>query len=941
MAKRGQGAIEYLLLLGGIILVVIVAVGIIRLGITAPANQQVAGSLSVLQNVTNASSALEAEMATPTPTVDITPPNSNSPPDASYALGSSGNTIPWVLTDENATGYYRVLKNGTAAVDWTTWANNTNLAAPVNASALGQWNYTIEFNDSNGNFGAPDTVLVDIVDLAPPQSNSPADGYYDLGSAGNTIPWVLTDDVGPGSYSVLRNGTTVAGWTAWANSTNLAVPVNTTASGAWNYTIYYNDSSGNLGIPDTVTVFVLANVTITTCGQSYSAPGYYNLSSNLSCSPNGVNFTPGASGSRFNCRGFTLIGSNYAGYGIFLDGVSNFTIYNCSATRYEKGVYSAASDNITVIYSGYYNNSYGMHLSATNNSAILFDYFNSNTNYGLLMNPSKNNTITGNTAVRNRYRGFDLIYTTNTAITNNTIQNHSEYGIMLENNSNNNVITNNTIYNATSGGIVMYNYSSSNIVANNTGRVGGNMVSAQLLSNNNTIANNTMNGSWTGVYISNAQDNVIYGNTARFSNQSGILMDSGSRNNTVYSNTFTNSTAGHGVYLYSSPNNSIHDNNLRYNYWYNVVLQLSSSNTVANNIADNATNGPDLFIVDSANNTVVNNTFEWTKNSHGVVIRNSTWTLFANNSVRFSRYDNIDLENSTNNTVSGNNATEAVAVGNYGIILYGSDGNIVYGNNASYNRDSTGVFLYYSDNNTIRSNVAAFNGYAGQLVYGILLFWSNNNTISQNLVFNNSAKGIWLNGSSFNTLSSNNVSFHGAVSWPGPGMHLTYSPNNTITGNAVMYNGRITYSTYGLLLEDGSSDCAITSNTVDYNYGNGLWVDSGLTGIVVWGNSASYNGNQGLTMSSSGNNVTSNVANGNRLYGIQVGSGDTGNVIADNVACGNYWPYWPPYDIWVYAAQSTASGGNTCGSNRCYQSGGAWHVCTPDTSGARNCTNFC
>ena len=42
------------------------------------------------------------------------------------------------------------------------WTNGTNLAIPINSSTLGLWNYTISYNDSVGNQGLSDSVLINI-----------------------------------------------------------------------------------------------------------------------------------------------------------------------------------------------------------------------------------------------------------------------------------------------------------------------------------------------------------------------------------------------------------------------------------------------------------------------------------------------------------------------------------------------------------------------------------------------------------------------------------------------------------------------------------------------------------------------------------------------------------------------------------------------------------
>lgn len=96
--------------------------------------------------------------------IDLTPPISNSPLDASYSKNSQAN-IAWVLKDEYAPGNYVIMRNGTVQNSTTAWINNTNLNVFVNTSVEGVWNYTINFNDSVGNNGVIDSVLINITPL--------------------------------------------------------------------------------------------------------------------------------------------------------------------------------------------------------------------------------------------------------------------------------------------------------------------------------------------------------------------------------------------------------------------------------------------------------------------------------------------------------------------------------------------------------------------------------------------------------------------------------------------------------------------------------------------------------------------------------------------------------------------------------------------------------
>lgn len=95
---------------------------------------------------------------------------------------------------------------------------------------------------------------------APPQSNQPSGNSYLANSVGHTIDWILTDHIGTGNYTVLKNGSTHVAWDSWDNNTNLQVPVDTNCGiGLWNYTIYFNDSKGTFGTPSLVWIELTAH----------------------------------------------------------------------------------------------------------------------------------------------------------------------------------------------------------------------------------------------------------------------------------------------------------------------------------------------------------------------------------------------------------------------------------------------------------------------------------------------------------------------------------------------------------------------------------------------------------------------------------------------------------------------------------------------------------
>jgi hypothetical protein len=80
----------------------------------------------------------------------------------------------------------------------------------------GVFNYTIQYNDSNGFLGIPDEVFVEVYN-DPPQSNHPSDIEVDQNTELN-ITWTITDDIGSGYYRIILNGSDYV-WKPWINNT--------------------------------------------------------------------------------------------------------------------------------------------------------------------------------------------------------------------------------------------------------------------------------------------------------------------------------------------------------------------------------------------------------------------------------------------------------------------------------------------------------------------------------------------------------------------------------------------------------------------------------------------------------------------------------------------------------------------------------------------------
>lgn len=137
MKARGQGAMEYILLVGGVILVVILTLVILRGGILTSANEQISGSMGVFVNLTNASAAVESLVPTSTPTPTPTPtPPPNAAPSVSLLSPANGDAIPegteFAYLPSDDSGFSGATLWGNFTGSWA--ANSTNSTLLSNGS---------------------------------------------------------------------------------------------------------------------------------------------------------------------------------------------------------------------------------------------------------------------------------------------------------------------------------------------------------------------------------------------------------------------------------------------------------------------------------------------------------------------------------------------------------------------------------------------------------------------------------------------------------------------------------------------------------------------------------------------------------------------------------------------------------------------------------------
>ena len=326
--------------------------------------------------------------------------------------------------------------------------------------------------------------------------------------------------------------------------------------------------------------------------------------------------------------------------------------------------------------------------------------------YGILLNSSSSNNVSGNNITANNYYGIYLASSSNdNSMFRNNITNNS-YGIAFNNFCSNNSIDDNGMANNYNGGVWLSGSCNYDSISGNT--ITNNSMCLDWSSSNNTIYGNAMTNSSILVYRS--QGNNIYGNTITNNGATSYGIELvASSHNTIYGNMIT-TNMGEGIYLHAarivmgvydfSSYNNIYGNNITTNGGDGIEFAGSSSNDVYRN-SMTVNNGDAVYLHST-------NVYQgWFVNS----LDNS---LFENNVVATNQYC-VRLENS-------------------------SSGNFIYHNNFSgmhyvYSEDSTNVWDsgYPSGGNYWKdyTDVDSFRG-PNQNVPGSDGIWDHSYVIDEN-----------------------------------------------------------------------------------------------------------------------------------------------------------------------------------------------------------------
>jgi len=235
-----------------------------------------------------------------------------------------------------------------------------------------------------------------------------------------------------------------------------------------------------------------------------------------------------------------------------------------------------------------------------------------------------------------------------------------------------------------------------------------------------------------------------------------------------------------GIYLYSSNNHTITNNDVSGNY-YGIVLGSSQNNKLTNN----KVNSNDMYGIalgGSNNNTLINNNISNTSNNHGIYLLGSDYNILTSNTVCGNDAYGIYLDTSSNNTLTSNTVSEN---NEYGIRLLSSSNNILTGNTASSNSVS-GIYLANSSFNTLTENIASQNEYDAGSAAGFYILESDNNILVSNIANYNKDGNVAPLESSLDSV----VSPQDGIASPGYscGYYFDSSDNTTLTDNTAIGN---------------------------------------------------------------------------------------------------------------------------------------------------------
>ena len=515
-------------------------------------------------------------------------------------------------------------------------------------------------------------------------------------------------------------------------------------------------------------------------------------------------------------------------------------------------------------------------LIGENRSATIIDGNGTNT----VVSVEANNTVISGFTIQNGGDGIYLYDSPNCSVLDNNVNNNDLNGICVDYYSSNCSVSGNNINNNRKG-IVLYGSPYCSVLDNNVNNTYGyrSMGIGLVDSPNCFVSGNKVTLSTTyGIFIDSSYNNVLRNNNMT-GNHYNFAVSGDSLQHYIQDIDASNTVDGKPMYYLVNQNNLTVDASTHPSIGY---LALVNSTNIAVEDLRPQNNGLSVFFAYTTSSTIKNVTAINSEFGIGLAY-SSNCSIHSNEAIY--NYDGILLSYSSNCSVSNNNVNN-----NYdGIVLTYSSSCSVSDNNV--NNNELGIALALSSNNVLRNNTMVGNSYN----FYVLGFSFQNyaqdidasNTVDGNPVYYLvNQNSVTVNPSTYPHIgylalvNSTKITVEDlTLTNNGQGVLLAYTTDSTIRNITANNNG------FGIILMN-SSDSSLSGNDADNNHdGIALLYSSNCS---VSGNNVNSSGRNGIILSYSSNcSVSSNNATYSDEAGIWLGYCSNCSVSGNNV--NNNW----------------------------------------------------
>jgi parallel beta-helix repeat protein len=312
--------------------------------------------------------------------------------------------------------------------------------------------------------------------------------------------------------------------------------------------------------------------------------------------------------------------------GIYLEWSNNTFVSNNTCLDNPYGIYATESENITISFNEFSNNSVdGVYVEYGNYITLVDNICNDNEgDSGIWTTDADNVTAIGNICNSQPY-GLYVDTFRNCLLTNNTCNDNGYEGLFIGlGNSADGIVAFNTCNNNTEG--IYLDGFVNGIVMDNVCNLNDFGIYLAPSSDSNTIVGNNCSGNNNdGIYLSSSDNNFIENNSCSFNAWQGI--DTDSSDNNIFSNNTCTSNLHEGMYISTSDGNTLSMNNCSSNSESGIHLVSSWVNVLDNNLCWDNFRG--IHLSSSSNGTIIMNN-NCSENQNGMLIDFSSvnWISF-------------------------------------------------------------------------------------------------------------------------------------------------------------------------------------------------------------------------------------------------------------------------------------------------------------------------